>query len=393
MQVPLQAPPVSDQPILLYLYKLLLLLLLLFLLFVLAALRNRVNFRHQLRRERERERQAAVRQRATKRRQAAANAGPTSQLAPSTEPIEAALVRLSQLHEDRKFLDAGKLLDALRARLAIAKGGAARAAATELERMLAAGGACHGLEGKVHISREALTALNDDSGWSFLGESDGARMQRRDEGDNLLVKIDAVLEGVRPVDTLKIWREASLYPTWFPLATGGFMLKERDPANIVAHIEFSQFFGVMDLVLEGWSCDHTTDGCFLFCVRSVRAKDVPDVARYPPHPAKAHPGKPMAVRILAKIDILFEPLSPTSVRFCFLITQPIPPNTPRWIVTYVLQKGMSQIFRRMRQTAAAMSNTAKQSPHRAHYERVEYKRVNEYWDDKINSYLTTLGAA
>ena len=45
---------------------------------------------------------------------------------------------------------------------------------------------------------------------------------------------------MRPSDTLKIWREGSLYTKWFPLATNGKVLKERHPAEVVLHLEFNQ---------------------------------------------------------------------------------------------------------------------------------------------------------
>ena len=173
-------------------------------------------------------------------------------------------------------------------------------------------------------------------------------------------------------------------------------------------------------------CDNLADGYFLLCVRSVRPHDVPDVANFPPHPRKVagNKGKPLAVRILATIDILLEPISdsqvhpipshpipshptpshptrshpipsdpiPSSasqVRFCFQITQPLPPNTPRWIVNFILQRGMADIFNRMKQTASGMRAGHKS----AHHDRVTskaYASTRAFFDERISKYLRSL---
>ena len=57
-------------------------------------------------------------------------------------------------------------------------------------------------------------------------EDASVRMQQRIGAERTLqVKVEAVLEHVSPADTLMVWREAHLYPKWFPLMTGGTMVR------------------------------------------------------------------------------------------------------------------------------------------------------------------------
>ena len=76
---------------------------------------------------------------------------------------------------------------------------------------------------------------------------------------------------------------------------------------------------MIDLVAHGFACDHLSEGYQLLSVRSVRSKEVPDVTDYPAHPGQAYKHKPFSMRIALKIDIMMEPLSPTSVRFCYQV--------------------------------------------------------------------------
>eukprot|EP00966_Prymnesium_polylepis_P228176 5280702-Prymnesium_polylepis.1 len=85
-------------------------------------------------------------------------------------------------------------------------GRAAGQASAALEAFLAEGGECAGLEARVRVCEEALQSLNDDHGWAFMSDANGCRMHQRTEADGAMsVKIESLLEGVRPSDTLKIW--------------------------------------------------------------------------------------------------------------------------------------------------------------------------------------------
>ena len=143
----------------------------------------------------------------------------------------------------------------------------------------------------------------------------------------------------------------------FPFITAGRLLVERHPAEVVSHLEINQFFGMLDLVVEGFACDHLGEGYQLLCIRSVRARDVPDVAPFPPHPSVAYKHKPLSTRIALTISMMFEPISPTSVRFCYQITQPIPDSTPRWLVSFILENGMAKIFKKLKEEVCRHTHT------------------------------------
>lgn len=75
-------------------------------------------------------------------------------------------------------------------------------------------------------------------------------------------------------------------------------------------------------------------------------------AQLPPHPAERLKGRLFPpTRAVAKIDVLVEPLSESSVRFAFQISQKIPPFLPRWAVQGILQKGMANIFGSMKKAS------------------------------------------
>ena len=74
------------------------------------------------------------------------------------------------------------------------------------------------------------------------------RMAKQAMSDGVSVKIDAVLEGCRPVDALVVWREAELYGRWFPMISKGEMLVERHPTEIVGHLVVETYFLLADLV-------------------------------------------------------------------------------------------------------------------------------------------------
>ena len=69
------------------------------------------------------------------------------------------------------------------------------------------------------------------------------------------MKIEAIVGPNPPVsatDTLVVWREAQLYPTWFPMMTGGKKLAEFSPAEVVIQLEAELSFMFADLLLHGW---------------------------------------------------------------------------------------------------------------------------------------------
>ena len=159
------------------------------------------------------------------------------------------------------------------------------------------------------------------------------------------MKIESLLEGVRPEDTLFIFREAQFYPHWFPLSEGRFVgtsTRLRASSSVV-----DTPLLLADLVLTGWACDDLQrSGCMLFCVRPAKPEDCPGVP-LPPHPRETHSGRKIfpPTRAHAIIDVLFEPITPTSVRFVFQVSlklQPLPMIDK--VVQYILSKGMAKIF-------------------------------------------------
>ena len=72
--------------------------------------------------------------------------------------------------------------------------------------------------------------LNSDDGFSLVSADSSMRVLQRMTSDRLLtVKIEGILENVRPSDCLLIWREVQLYPSWFPYVTTGTMLHDGHP--------------------------------------------------------------------------------------------------------------------------------------------------------------------
>lgn len=106
-------------------------------------------------------------------------------------------------------------------------------------------------------------------------------------------------------------------------------------------------------------CDNLRDGNFLLCVRHCGKEDARALAgsevELPPKPSSA--GKLFKLgRVKAVIDVMVEPLSPTSVRFSYSCSQPIPKLAPSWIVSMVMKRGMGDIFARMKAACRAMAS-------------------------------------
>ena len=268
-------------------------------------------------------------------RSAAASRAPIASLTAAVEQIQA-------YADEFKYFDAGALLDELRAALdsrrdSVFEGGEVKAAEARLDELLADGL----LEKRVATVRRASGELNSDDGFEFVKEDEDMRMFTRVTSDRVLtVKIEAILEGVRPADTLFLWREAHLYPNWFPLITKGAHIEPRHPFEALLHLGIETPFTTADLVLNGFGCDaFERDGGILMCVRSVRQSDLPGVA-LPLHPSEVYRSaifKP--TRIKADIDVLFEPLTPTSVRFVFAASHSLEiTKMPDWMSNFFVQQ-------------------------------------------------------
>jgi hypothetical protein len=303
--------------------------------------------------------------------------------------LSANVDRLQALYAEYRYLDAGAVLDELREAL---KGQRGSRDAANAEQKLVAALADGSIEKRVALCRTALENLTNDDGWKFAKEDAVMRMHSRfrEEDRTLSVKIDAVLEGVRPSDTLMIWREAALYPNWFPLMTSGRQLKSMHYLEILVHMMIETWFMTADLVLHGWACDALDSRGFqLFCVRPAFQRDFPNV-ELPLHPSKDPNIKSKlfpSTRVLPIIDILFEPISDKSVRFAYVMTQPLPPIMPSWAIDFVLQKGMSKIFAGMLRVAKRMGNDDPSDDH-VRYTRSEgYADVKGYVCNLVDGYL------
>ena len=134
-----------------------------------------------------------------------------------------------------QYLEAGELVDELRRQLAGGpRGPEAVAAARELTRLVAEEPR---LEERVAIARQALVDLTGDGSEWIVDRDDEIRMQHKMDAERYFsVRVESVLEGVRPADCLSIWREVSLYPEWFPLVTKGAVLSNVHPFEAVLHV-------------------------------------------------------------------------------------------------------------------------------------------------------------
>ena len=212
----------------------------------------------------------------------------------------------------------------------------------------------------------------------------------------LTVKIESLLEGVRPEDTLFIFREAQFYPHWFPLMSEGRFVKDIHPFEGVLHSVVDTPLLLADLVLTGWACDDLQrSGCMLFCVRPAKPSDCPGTP-LPPHPRETHGGRKIfpPTRAHAIIDVLFEPITATSVRFVFQVSlklQPLPMIEK--VVQYVLSKGMANIFANLKVIAQRMGRGDPTCPHVPHVASAAYAPTADYIRGKVNAFLERLSAS
>ena len=158
---------------------------------------------------------------------------------------------------------------------------------------------------------------------------------------------------MRPSDCMLIWREAELYPHWFPFVSGGKMLGELHPSEAVLQLFVDTSFMNVDIPLWGWACDNTSvDKSLLFCVRPVDSDTQLPLGVARPDPTSGRSIKLLGSwRALAHIDILVEPTGPRSVRIAFRMMGELPSYAPSWTFNHIVQDGMCNIFREMSRVA------------------------------------------
>ena len=307
---------------------------------------------------------------------------------PAIGSLTGAVDDLKQLRDEYRFLVAGDLLDELRAAIKTSKmgGGWGSWGAADAQKQLDALLADGELEQRIKTARGAVRDLSSSDGFELVQEDDKMKVSQRFTDDRMLtVKIEAVIDGVRPADCLMIWREAALYPCWFPFVTGGQTLAELSHGEVIIHILVETFFMSVDMVLWGWGCDNLAEsGEFLMCVRPVNsAAAMPAGARYPPPGGGSSSTLLGALRAKAVIDILVEPLSDNSVRFAFQMSDRIAAFVPMWAINYVVQNAMVNVFDRMRDVAARMAAKDTQCEHYAHVNTRAYAPTKQWIEKRL----------
>lgn len=292
-----------------------------------------------------------------------------------------------------RYVEAGALLERLQATLDHEPSSDERppelaAAAARLAKLEAPGGALEHVRERSVTCKQVLHELNEDAGWNLASDREGTRVQYKRTAETLSVKIDAIVEGVRPADALYIWREASLYKHWFPLMTDSRMLHEASITDVTLHLVADTIFAYSDLVLRGWGCDNLRDGYMLLCVRPVRSGQLP--AGVPAPELKKTRKMFPARRVPAVVDVLVEPLSATSVRFAYAASLPIEPLVPHWAINMILQQGMAQIFLRMKDMAKKMAAGDKGSLHLQRMSEPEHAHVAAWIRERVDPYVHAL---
>lgn len=300
--------------------------------------------------------------------------------------LTGAVEKLEQLAADYQYAEAGELLDELNK--AINSAGmftwGVEEAKARLSKLLADGK----LAERIRIAHEAAESLNNDDGFELVKEDETKRvLQRMTEDRHLTVKIEAMLEGVQPADCLQIWREASLYPTWFPFVSGGKFLADLHPGEVILHILVDTYFMSVDMCLWGWASDTlSTGGTFMLNVRPVRSHTRLPRGVALPRVDQTGAGKVFgALRAHAVIDVLLEPLGENSVRFAFQMSDHVPAFMPSWVINYIVQNAMADIFDKMHEVAVRMHSRDAKSPHVKHVNKASYKPVREWYARKMKS--------
>jgi hypothetical protein len=304
--------------------------------------------------------------------------------------LGAALDRLLRLSKDYQWIQAGALLERIAQAIRSAPPADADVvvASERLKVALAPGGPLARVRARSVECASVLQNLNSDGGWTPSTDKDGVRVQYRRSPTTLTVKIDALVEGVRPADTLYVWRAAELYRTWFPMVTESTELREVSEAECFVHMVIDNWFALSDMVMQGWGCDCLNDGYLLMIVRPAGQADMPEGVMLPPLP-KVRRLFP-SLRVLASIDILVEPLSATSVRFAYSLSVPLAPSVPLWAINVILQQSMAQIFGSMREQARRMAADDTSSPHKQQMQTEDGQRISKWIADRINPYVAAL---
>ena len=309
--------------------------------------------------------------------------------APVIGSLTGAVDDLARMKEAFQYKEAGELLDELQK--ALSQAGSFSWGASDAKARLAELLADGLLTQRIRVAREATESLNQDDGFELMKEDEGKRvLQRLTPDRHLTVKIEAVLEGVSPADCLLIWREAELYPTWFPFISGGKQLACLSAGEVFLHILVETFFMSVDMVLHGWACDNLKhEGNFMLNVRPVRhGTPLPNGL---PHPKIGGNGATKvfgALRAHAVIDVLLEPLSETSVRFAFQMSDHVPPFMPSWAINYIVMNAMADIFDKMREVAVKMHAGDPNSPHVQHVGRRSYHETQKWFRSKVGDYVS-----
>ena len=84
------------------------------------------------------------------------------------------------------------------------------------------------------------------------------------------------------------------------------------------------------------------------------------------------------------IDILAEPLDDGSVRFAFQITTALTDSVPTWAANFIVQKGMANIFAKLKETASLMHAKDPSSEHYAFVQRPAYQPTKRNIEDTLN---------
>jgi hypothetical protein len=371
---------------------------------------------------------------ATARRQRLGSRAPPP---PTIGSLTAAVDKLRQLRERRKYIEAGSLLDVLRASLrkvsgddqtgdsSVAPKASSSSSSSSWSSALASSlwGADEAraklaslledgeLERRIETCRASVRDLNSDDGFDLVREDEHKRVLQRihneEEGGPggssgakgsggrgsgngksrrmLTVKVEAELEGVRPSDCMLIWREAELYPHWFPFVSGGKMLGELHPSEAVLQLFVDTSFMNVDIPLWGFACDNiSVDSSLLLCVRPVDGDTKLPTGVAPPDPTTGRSIKLLGSwRALAYIDILVEPTGPRSVRIAFRMMGELPSYAPSWTFNHIVQDGMCNIFREMSKVATRMAADDPECAHTKHVTRSSYSKVKRWFEDAI----------
>ena len=311
---------------------------------------------------------------------------------PLTTSLADAVAELRTLSEQHRYGEARELLGDVRA--AIASGSAlpgwgASEAKAKLEAMLADGV----LEARIQETRNAFEDLNSDDGFTLVKSEGSMRVSQRFTADRYMtVKVEGVFEGVRPAHCLMIWREVELYPLWFPFVTMGRLLLDRSPGEVWLNISVETFAMDVEMPLWGFASDSLMAGedGLLLVVRPVRA----DTA-LPPGVSYAFNsgGKKRklfgSLMAYAVIDILVEPLTESSCRFAFQMSDTVPTFVPTWMMNYMVQNAMLRIYDQTQMVATRMARQDPGSEHVSHINRAEYRPTRTWIEDKVSSFLAT----